>query len=244
MPFKSEAQRRMMWAKHPRIARRWADETGPHPGLPMHVKEAMSDELSKIAEVAAVEAARERAVTSVTKLHDKLLPGDILFSEPDMSRESVPWRAFKLLSRKAQGTNYGHNAIYAGHGKIIESRLGERVSEKPLTEMTSSNNVLVMRPDVTAAERHAAVEYARTEIGKPYNVAALARSVLPGMRSGFDRKREDLHSMICSALVANAYYRRKFSDKARSLTLPGEMMESGALKPVTILERFNNRRGE
>lgn len=26
MPFKSEKQRRFMWAKHPEIAQRWADE--------------------------------------------------------------------------------------------------------------------------------------------------------------------------------------------------------------------------
>lgn len=26
MPFRSEAQRRLMWAKHPEIAKRWADE--------------------------------------------------------------------------------------------------------------------------------------------------------------------------------------------------------------------------
>lgn len=28
MPFRSEAQRRFLWAKHPDIARRWTDEYG------------------------------------------------------------------------------------------------------------------------------------------------------------------------------------------------------------------------
>lgn len=28
MPFRSEKQRRFMWAKHPEIARRWAREYG------------------------------------------------------------------------------------------------------------------------------------------------------------------------------------------------------------------------
>jgi hypothetical protein len=28
MPFKSERQRRYMWARHPRIARRWTREYG------------------------------------------------------------------------------------------------------------------------------------------------------------------------------------------------------------------------
>jgi hypothetical protein len=26
MPFRSEAQRRFLWARHPEIARKWADE--------------------------------------------------------------------------------------------------------------------------------------------------------------------------------------------------------------------------
>lgn len=37
MPFRSEAQRRLMWAKHPKIARRWADKYGTPEDLPMHV---------------------------------------------------------------------------------------------------------------------------------------------------------------------------------------------------------------
>lgn len=31
MPFKSEKQRRFMWAKHPEIARRWAHKYGSKP---------------------------------------------------------------------------------------------------------------------------------------------------------------------------------------------------------------------
>jgi hypothetical protein len=48
MPFKSEAQRRLMWAKHPKIAKRWAHEKGAkNKGLPWHTKKAeeeMEDE--------------------------------------------------------------------------------------------------------------------------------------------------------------------------------------------------------
>lgn len=48
MPFKSEAQRRLMWAKHPKIAKKWAHEKGSkNKGLPWHVKKAeeeMEDE--------------------------------------------------------------------------------------------------------------------------------------------------------------------------------------------------------
>lgn len=36
MPFKSEAQRRFMYAKHPKIAKRWADKYGTPKHLPKH----------------------------------------------------------------------------------------------------------------------------------------------------------------------------------------------------------------
>lgn len=40
MPFKSEAQRRFMWAKHPEIAHRWAHEyPSSNKGLPYHKKD-------------------------------------------------------------------------------------------------------------------------------------------------------------------------------------------------------------
>jgi hypothetical protein len=31
MPFKSEAQRKLMWAKHPKIAKKWSDKYGSKP---------------------------------------------------------------------------------------------------------------------------------------------------------------------------------------------------------------------
>jgi hypothetical protein len=35
MPFKSEKQRRYLWKKHPRIARRWAKHTPKGTKLPL-----------------------------------------------------------------------------------------------------------------------------------------------------------------------------------------------------------------
>lgn len=34
MPFRSQAQRRFMYARHPDIAQRWRKENGPQKGLP------------------------------------------------------------------------------------------------------------------------------------------------------------------------------------------------------------------
>lgn len=43
MPFKSEAQRRLLWAKKPRLARRWHEEYGTPKDLPMKVEGSGGD---------------------------------------------------------------------------------------------------------------------------------------------------------------------------------------------------------
>lgn len=43
MPFKSESQRKFMWAKHPKIAKKWAKKYGSGKGLPFK----LSDELAR-----------------------------------------------------------------------------------------------------------------------------------------------------------------------------------------------------
>jgi hypothetical protein len=40
MPFRSEAQRRFLFLKHPDIAKRWAHKYGTPKSLPMHVQAA------------------------------------------------------------------------------------------------------------------------------------------------------------------------------------------------------------
>lgn len=42
MPFVSDAQRRFMFARHPRIAKRWAEHTPKGADLPEHVKKALA----------------------------------------------------------------------------------------------------------------------------------------------------------------------------------------------------------
>ena len=49
MPFKSEAQRRYMYAKHPKMAKKWEEHTPKDTDLPEHVKKAMLASFIKIA---------------------------------------------------------------------------------------------------------------------------------------------------------------------------------------------------
>lgn len=37
MPFRSQAQKAFLWAKHPEIAKKWADEYPAQGKLPKHV---------------------------------------------------------------------------------------------------------------------------------------------------------------------------------------------------------------
>jgi len=49
MPFKSEAQRRFLWANRPDIAKRWANEPGAkNKGLPYHKKQAEWEKLASL----------------------------------------------------------------------------------------------------------------------------------------------------------------------------------------------------
>lgn len=48
MPFKSDAQRKFLWANHPEIAKRWEDETPDDKKLPKHVvKKKSKDSIMK-----------------------------------------------------------------------------------------------------------------------------------------------------------------------------------------------------
>ena len=47
MPFRSEAQRRFLWAKHPAIAQEFASHTPKNAKLPMHIRRAAMKKLSK-----------------------------------------------------------------------------------------------------------------------------------------------------------------------------------------------------
>ena len=50
MPFESKAQQRFLFAKHPKIAKRWAKHTPDIKDLPEHVKKAnLSNCFEKIA---------------------------------------------------------------------------------------------------------------------------------------------------------------------------------------------------
>ena len=50
MPFKSDAQRRFMYAKHPEIAKEFSEKTPKGADLPEHVRKAKKRALKKAAD--------------------------------------------------------------------------------------------------------------------------------------------------------------------------------------------------
>lgn len=202
---------------------------------------AFEDELEKIAETAKVEEALKNAVNTPDELVSKLKPGDVLFTSPNRKSLGSFWRyGYKPISQVVQGTDYGHAALYTGGGMVAEARLGAPVKEFKLKKLLRKNNVVVMRPDVPNEEKKEAVEYVRSMTGAKFDIPSILRAALPlrGKREAA-RKPEETESVICSALVANAYARRKFSDSSRLMTRPSEVMDSSVMQPLTALARFN-----
>jgi uncharacterized protein YycO len=197
------------------------------------------DELIKIAEAEKVERAMESSVPSVGALKRRLKPGDVLFTAPRRSQMKSAFGkyVFKPISRLVQRTDYGHSSIYVAKGQVVEARIGEGTITRPISAVAAKNNIVVMRPNVSTAEKRKAVSFAKSQKGTPYDMKALVKTLNPfrGRRKG--RKPEEAKSHICSALIANAYSRRKFSDAPRLTTKPVEIMKAPHMKPVTALEK-------
>ena len=199
---------------------------------------SFSDELMKISEAQRVEEAFHHEVEDVDGLKKKLKPGDVLFTAPLRSKmKGVVGRyLFKPLSKKIQGTDYGHAALYVGDGEVVDTRLGQGTKKVTLEHVARTNQIVALRPQVTPEERKAAVEYAEGQVGVPYSMTHLVGSVSP-VRPKHHKPDKAPEKHICSALVASAYKDRKFTDVATSVTRPNELMQSRLLRPVAALRK-------
>lgn len=201
----------------------------------------MSDELRKLADVAPEHVVEKTiGVGNITQRDMKA--GDVIFTSPDKNKIPTLLRyTFKPVSRIIQGTDYGHAAIYVGSGNAVDARMGAKVKEVPISKLTKSHRMIVLRPDVPDEEKKDAVDFAKSRVGKKYSLLNLLRSATPWRG---DREKDypvpsDKAKMICSALVANAYHRRKFSDKSRDITRPSEILKSHILKPVGYINKID-----
>jgi hypothetical protein len=203
---------------------------------------ALGDELLKIAEAPAAETALENAVGSVDELRKKMRAGDIILSTPHLDRLNPFMRhVFKPASRFFQGTTFGHAAMYAGRGKVIDTRdKGKKaVHETTLDRLSRDHDLIVLDPNITDDSRREAVKYMKDNIGRKFfSKRKLVQTITPftGHREpGASPEEPANHEIICSSMVANAYPRKFFSKRSRIFTRPGDILRSSNVRPVSAL---------
>jgi V8-like Glu-specific endopeptidase/N-acetyl-anhydromuramyl-L-alanine amidase AmpD/cell wall-associated NlpC family hydrolase len=140
---------------------------------------------------------------------DALLPADIIVST---TRHPVSYAI-----RAGTISQVSHAMLYAGDGKVIEA-VGEGVREIPLAQAIDDAILAVAYrdPRVDAATAHSIVDFARAQVGRPYNYAGVAATgyrmlhPLPGrlvdaLRDRLGVDRTTASTFYCSQLVAAAY---------------------------------------
>lgn len=190
--------------------------------------------LEKTAELRSVEKAIEtKSVDSYRQLKKTLRAGDILATAPDHRHLSVFYsKLFKPVSRLSQSTDYGHAAYYAGNGRVIHGNNSQGFHETSLKELADKNSIIAVRLKKPKKEEiDKATAYAETTIGRKFDVPTVLRAATP-FRGERQRKLVDAERLICSGMIANAYAKRRFSDKDRLITRPSDILESDEVVPV------------
>ncbi len=116
---------------------------------------------------------------SADKLRSALKPGDVLLRRTDGTTSNWFIPGY-----------WGHAALYAGDGKIVDA-VTHDVRETDLNQFCAEGDaVIVVRPKGLGSEQvQAAVEHARAQLGKPYD---------------FDLDFEDRSRFSCTELVADS----------------------------------------
>lgn len=179
--------------------------------------------------------------TDIEAFLKTLQPGDVLLTRP--KRMTGPGR-FLFQTIGGQGP-WTHVGIHGGDDKIIHMQhapdaLGlERLKRKgridDIRAIAARNQILAKRPkNASEEEIAAALESARSLIGKPYNWKHLARAgVLPKRDPLGKSKGSD--SAICSELIAKAYPNRMFGARSKEHISPQELFTSPHLKSIAAL---------
>lgn len=122
----------------------------------------------------------------IDEMMSVLKPGDIIMQ----SNDSFP--GWQVIEKIAVNADYGHVMMYEGDGKFIHSTSGPGVQRLDLAEYMKGAriNLEVVRPDYkTEEDRDSALNYMRSQIGKPYD-------------SSFVKEDESRH--YCSELITHA----------------------------------------
>ena len=146
-------------------------------------------------------------------------PGDIIVASPGPPSERATASSqfqdwlFTKASPYWQG-RFTHAGIYAGDGKTIEA-YPQGIIKRDASELLKGRSYVVIRPKVPEEKRLAAVEFAESQLGKPYSktdlIRAAARTLVPSSVASViggspnipDQKHEVGYQ--CGGLVAASY---------------------------------------
>jgi uncharacterized protein YycO len=199
--------------------------------------DAFADELVKISE-----AVPEGELERLKKL---LKPGDILYTKPrDIKSSGLFSRAFYGIEKRIQGSEHTHVGLYAGDEKVIDAgSLGTRkdsklgIHEVPLKRYLNNYQFKVLRVKASPKARQEAVEYAKSHVGKDFNIKGMLRLIFPfksESEQGERERKDAAESFFCSELVANSYGGLNIA-KGKKLKhiWPGDIARSSLTKTVT-----------
>jgi uncharacterized protein YycO len=190
---------------------------------------AFANELEKIAEM------------DLDRFKAKLQPGDIIVSRNKgvLEREGIKGKlesAFDAALNSFQKSNYTHAAMYVGKGKIVESRPGEGVTEKPLEPKEFQKRFVALRPDVSASARRRAAREIRKKVGEGYGYTALPRLLAADSNKTLT-KAFKTHGRVCSTIVSDVYKGVRFNpDKPKDALMPKDLLLSDKTKTVAVAE--------
>lgn len=195
--------------------------------------DAIADELQKLAEI------------DKEHLKKLLKPGDILFTKP-REIEKLHHKAFYALESRIQGSPYTHVGIYAGDGRVIDAgawtkrnETSTEVHDIPIDTFMDRYRFKVLRVKATPSQKLEAVQYAKDQIGKDFNMKGMLKLVLPfkGRSYKNQERKEKAETFFCSELVANAYSQVGLA-KSKKLehVMPGDIHRSSKTKTVASFE--------
>ena len=140
MPFKSEAQRRLLWAKHPKLAKRWAHEYKTPKDLPYHV----DDEDGKEKEKMAAQDFNERVVEAIQIAGAALEKATIENNEKQASYNKYASRVPSTVEKLAKW------------GRIDDTPEDRKILAEKLATAEGALEVIEMLAEYAPAEKTAA----------------------------------------------------------------------------------------
>lgn len=178
-----------------------------------------------------------KAAEGIASFRAQLEPGDILLASPQSSKATSDVRraldrAFAAASKYVQGSDKTHSMLYAGNGKVVETRIGSGVEHVPLKRALEGLDAVALRPAGMAAKDRRAAARKALELVKSrpaYAFKGMAKAILEDAELPIPVGT--VNGLICSDLITRSYD-APITDKPRDAVLPVDFLRSTRLTQV------------